>query len=315
MTFRHFTVTLPVVHALARDRTPDLPGSDGRSGREWWELPFTASWTQKALADELSRLRRERGYSVREVAERTGWSIAKISRGENGVSKIDPLDVRRLAGLYEVADADVDRLCEMARDSIADAWWKRYERWLNPTFLEFLGYEADASRAWSVQTMFVPGLLQTSDYVKAILSIGPVRDPDRNDVDYEVRLRRQRRLQDPDRIALTALIAESVLHWQFGGAQVMRGQLTHLCTMAERPNVSVRVIPFAHPIPIYPVDLFESGGDGPAVVFSETQWGTPFTEDPIELRQARREIQRLEAAALSEAGTIEMIERRIRELN
>lgn len=278
-------------------------------------MPFTASWTQKALADELSRLRKVRGYSVRDVAERTGWSIAKISRGENGVSKLNPLDVRRLAGLYEVDDADVDRLCEMARDSIADAWWRRYERWLSPTFLEFLAYEADAARAWSVQTMFVPGLLQTSDYVKAILSIGPVRDPDRNDADYEVRLRRQHRLEEPEPIHLTALIAESVLHWQFGGPEVMRGQLTHLCTAAERPNVSVRVIPFAHPIPIYPIDLFESGGSAPAVVFSETQWGTPFTEDPIELRQARREIERLEAAALSESESSEMIERRIRELD
>jgi hypothetical protein len=50
-------------------------------------------------------------------------------------------------------------------------------------------------------------------------------------------------------------------------------------------------------------------------VFSETQWGTPFTEDPIELRQARREIERLEAAALSESESSEMIERRIRELD
>jgi transcriptional regulator with XRE-family HTH domain len=278
-------------------------------------LPFTASWTQKALADELSGLRRGLGLSVRDVAERTGWSIAKISRGENGVSKISPLDVRRLAELYEVAEDDVARLCEMARDSIADPWWRRYERWLTPTFLEFLAYEADAVRAWSVQTMFVPGLLQTSAYVSALLSIGPVLDPDRNDADFEVRMRRQRRLEEPEPIALNALIAESVLHWQFGGGEVMRGQLAHLCTMAERENVSVRVIPFAHPIPIYPVDLFESGGGGPAVVFSETQWGTPFTEDPIEIRQARREIQRLEAVALPEADSIQVIQHRIRELN
>lgn len=277
-------------------------------------MPFTASWTQKALADELSRLRKERGLSVRDVAERTGWSIAKISRGENGVSKINPLDVRKFAVLYGLAEPDVSRLCEMARDSIADAWWKRYERWLTPTFTEFLAYEADAACAWSVQTVFVPGLLQTGDYIKALLEIGPVRDPDRSDADYEVRIRRQRRLEEPDPIRLNALIAESVLHWRFGGTEVMRAQLAHLCTAAERENVSVRVIPFARPIPMYPVDLFESGGDGPAVVFSETQWGTPFTEDPIEIRQSRREIKRLEEVALSEAESIQMIRQRIREM-
>ena len=277
-------------------------------------MPFTASWTQRALADELARLRKERGFSVRDVAERTGWSIAKISRGENGISKINPLDVRRLGELYEVGERDADRLCEMARDSIADAWWKRYERWLTPTFAEFLAYEADAARAWSVQTMFIPGLLQTSEYIKALLSIGPVRDPDRNDADFEVRLRRQRRLEAPEPIELRALIAESVLHWRFGGDEVMRRQLAHLCTVAGRENVSVRVIPFSHPIPIYPVDLFESGGDGPAVVFSETQWGTPFTEEPIEIRQSRREIERLEQAALSEVDSLQVIRQRIREM-
>lgn len=277
-------------------------------------MPFTASWTQRALADELARLRRERGLSVRDVAERTGWSIAKISRGENGISKLNPLDVRRLGELYEVGEPEADRLCEMARDSIADAWWKRYDRWLTPTFAEFLAYEADAARAWSVQTMFIPGLLQTSEYIKALLSIGPVRDPDRNDADFEVRLRRQRRLEDPDPIELRTLIAESVLHWRFGGSEVMRRQLAHLCTVAGRENVSVRVIPFSDPIPIYPVDLFESGGDGPAVVFSETQWGTPFTEDPIEIRQSRREIERLEHAALSEVDSLQVIRQRIREL-
>jgi transcriptional regulator with XRE-family HTH domain len=277
-------------------------------------VPFTASWTQRALADELSRLRKERGLSVRDVAERTGWSIAKISRGENGISKISPLDVRRLGELYEIREPDVDRLCEMARDSIADAWWKRYERWLTPTFAEFLAYEADAARAWCVQTMFVPALLQTAEYIKALLSIGPVCDPDRNDADFEVRVRRQRRLEEPEPIELRALIAESVLHWRFGGSEVMRRQLAHLCTMAGRENVSVRVIPFSNPIPIYPVDLFESGGDGPAVVFSEAQWGTPFTEDPIEIRQSRREIGRLERAALSEADSLQVIRHRIREL-
>ena len=244
-------------------------------------MPFTASWTQKALAEELSRLRKECGYSVRDVAEHTGWSIAKISRGENGVSKLNPLDVRRLAALYEVADADVDRLCEMARDSIADAWWRRYERWLSPPSWSSSAMRPTPRAPGRCRPCSSPGLLQTSDYVKAILGIGPVRDPDRNDADYEVRLRRQRRLDEPDPIELTALIAESVLHWQFGGPAVMRGQLAHLNTMAERPHVSVRVIPFAHPIPIYPIDLFESGGAAPAVVFSETQWGTPFRRIPL----------------------------------
>lgn len=277
-------------------------------------MPFRASWTQKQLADELAQRRKDLQLSLRDVAELTGWQNSKVSRMENCVTKITSADVRGLANVYGLSDADIDRLSEMARDSITDAWWKRYERWLSASFVEFLSYENEAARAWSVQHMFVPGLLQTPDYITSILEVGPLRDPGRNDAEYEVRLRRQQRLSDEtDPLVLNALIVESILHWQIGGKDVLVGQLKHLCDSATKDNVHIRVVPFERPVTIYPVDLFEPAS-GQAVVFGEASWGTPMYDDPMDVREMMREIARVEAAALSEEETIELIEQRIREL-
>ena len=277
-------------------------------------MPFRASWTQKQLADEIAERRKDLDLSIRDVAEQTGWQNSKVSRMENCVTKVTSADVRALASVYGLSDADVDRLSEMARDAITDAWWKRYERWLTASFVEFLAYENEAARAWSVQQMFVPGLLQTPEYITSILEVGPLRDPGRNDAEYEVRLRRQRRLHsEADPLVLTALIAESVLHWQIGGKDVLIGQLKHFCELAAKDNVQIRVVPFERPVSIYPIDLFEPVS-GQGVAFSEASWGTPMYDDPMDVRETRREIARVEAAALSEEETVELIEQRIREL-
>lgn len=276
-------------------------------------MAFRASWAQKQLADELAKKRKDLELSLRDVAERTGWHNTKISRMENAIIKVAPVDVRTLADLYGLTEADVSRLSEMARDSITDAWWKRYERWLSSSFVEFLTYENEATRAWSVQHQFMPGLLQTPEYISAILAVGPLRDPGRNDAETEVRLRRQRRLSETDPIVLHALLAESLLYWQIGGKDVLIGQLKRLCNAAAQENVHIRVLPFERPVTIYPTDLFETES-GQAVAFSEASWGTPMYDDPVDIRETRREIARVEEAALSEEETINLIEQRIREL-
>lgn len=275
-------------------------------------MAFQASRAQKRLAEVMSELRAAQGLSHRDVSTMSGWSTAKISRIENALSRLDPADARTLAQLYKVPDSDVEVLCTMARDDRVGTWWTPYERWLSASFVDYLGYENEATCIWTVQTMFVPGLLQTRDYIGHVVTGGPGHDSDRADAEIEVRLLRQRRLDEPDSLRLYVLIGEPVLHWQFGGPDVLHEQLLHLRALADKPNVSIRVIPYYHATAIYPLEFFEFGSPGDEVAFSETQWGTPLHADPLEIRQARRELAGLEAAALSETDTIKLIEQEIR---
>jgi transcriptional regulator with XRE-family HTH domain len=275
-------------------------------------MAFQASRAQKRLADVMSELRAAQGLSHRDVATMTGWSTAKISRIENALSRLDPADARTLAQYYQVPDTDIEVLCTMAKDDRTGTWWTPYERWLSASFVDYLGYENEASCIWTVQTMFVPGLLQTRDYIDHLVTGGPGQDSDRADAEIEVRVLRQRRLEESDSLRLYALLGEPVLHWQFGGPQVLHDQLRHLRVLADKPNVSIRVVPYRQATAIYPLDFFEFGSEGDEVAFSETQWGTPLHSDPLEIRQARRELARLVSAAVSEEETITLIEQQIR---
>ena len=275
-------------------------------------MPFTASVTQRAVAHELAQAREDLGLSIRDVASRTTWHNSKVSRIESARTKANATDLAKLGEIYEVDGATVARWVEMAQDGISNAWWQRYERWLTASFVEFLTYESEAVRAWSIQHMFMPGLLQTSDYVRSLHTVGPLRDPGRNDAEYEVRMRRQRRLHGPEPLIFHALLAESALHWQFGSREILHSQLIHLRDMSQLENVHVRVVPFARPAIIYPTDFFELPRSG-SIAFGEASWGTPMYDDPLDLAEARREIERVQAAALTEEETHQLLEQRIRE--
>lgn len=276
-------------------------------------MSFTASAAQRALGDRVAQLRAERGWTHRDVRREADVSSAALSRLENAKGPVNTTLLRRLLTALDVDEAEVTALLELARDGVSDAWWERWSRYLHSTFIEFLVYENDAREAWSVQTMFVPGLLQIEEYIRALLSVGHVSDRRRNEADVQVRLRRKRRLDEPNPLRFHAFIAESVLHWQIGGPHVLARQFRHMVALNERPNISIRVIPFKKPVAMYPVDLFVPPVGDP-VAFPETQWGTPLNDDPIDIEDTRYEIERYEQVALSEEDTSQLLEDRSREL-
>lgn len=280
-------------------------------------MPFQASWVQAKLAKRLRDLRQENGLSGREAAAQLGdgWSQAKISRIESTETKADPLDVIKLGKLYGLPDSEIEQLCEMARDSRTNRWWKRYEEHLSETYYMLIGYENDALRVRSSQPHVVPGLLQTREYAAAVIAEPVTYDDEKTHALIEVRMLRQRRLTDPEPLKLEVVIAESVLHWQFGGPEVLHAQLLHLREMAERDNVSVQVVPFTSAITMLPVQVFQfTDSDGASVAFSETHWTNELHEGPQDARRAHRMFERHASRALSPEETSKLIEAQARKI-
>jgi transcriptional regulator with XRE-family HTH domain len=278
-------------------------------------MPFQASRSQKRLADRLAEARKAAGLSSQHVADQLGWQQSKISRIENVQIKVTPGDVSRLAGLYDLPDDLSARLNAMARDSRTDFWWQRFEPWVSESYYTLIGYENDATRLRSNQSTVVPGLLQIRDYTSAIIAGSLMTyDPDTADALVEVRMLRQRRLNEPVPLQLDALIAESVFHWEFGGGEVLNAQLRYLREAVEQPNVTIRVIPFTAAQIVLPLELYEFGDNiEDSVAFSETPWTNTIHDGPLEARRAHRMIDRMESSALSPEDSIMIIERRIRE--
>jgi hypothetical protein len=198
------------------------------------------------LGAHLRRLREAAGVS----REDAGWEIrsseSKISRMELGRVGFKERDVADLLTLYGLDDDEErNRLLAVARDANTPGWWHRYGDVLPNWFQSYLGLEAAASLIRSYEVQFVPGLLQTQGYARAVVLLGH-GNARPEEIDRRVRLRmaRQELLSRPDAPQLWAVVDEAVLRRPIGGAKVMREQVEALIEATKLPNVRLQVIPF-----------------------------------------------------------------------
>lgn len=189
-------------------------------------------------AAEISRA--DAGYSIR-------GSESKISRLELGRVGLKERDVADLLTMYGVTDqVDREQFLEMVKRSNQPGWWHRYNDLMPDWFQDYVGLEEAAIRILTFELQFVPGLLQTEDYARAIASHGRP-DSAGPDVDRRVGLRmsRQKILHRPGAPRLWAVIDESVLNRPIGGRQIMLAQLDHMLEMTRQPQITLQVVPFA----------------------------------------------------------------------
>lgn len=198
------------------------------------------------LGAHLRRLREAEGVS----REDAGWEIraseSKISRMELGRVSFKERDIADLLTLYGVDDQEErDRLLALAQGANTPGWWHRWGDVLPSWFQSYLGLEAAASLIRTYEVQFVPGLLQTEDYARAVVLLGHVRaSAEEIGRRVSVRMRRQEILGRPDPPQLWAVIDEAVLRRPIGPTEVMRGQLEALVKATSQPNVRLQVIPF-----------------------------------------------------------------------
>jgi hypothetical protein len=197
----------------------------------------------------LSELRESQGHRASVVARKMRWSPSKLNRIENGVVTIQPIEVKALLEFYGINDqTEVERLMELSEISRERRWWR--EEKLSQEFKDFVAFESEASGLYGYFALFVPGLLQTPDYAKALSSPAikeAVADTTGMNL-TEVRRKRQEtlfeRLDSNRPPALNMAIDEAVLRRPIGGHEVMAAQLDHLLAVSERKTVNLTVVPF-----------------------------------------------------------------------
>jgi transcriptional regulator with XRE-family HTH domain len=274
--------------------------------------------TRRRLRAELRRLRLAKGLSIENVTNEVEWSTSKLVRIEGGQVGISVSDLNALLQVYEVADpAQLEELRALARGSRQRTWWSAYQRFLAPSYQEFIGAEADATRIRHYHPTAVPGLLQTTAYAQAMVaaaSLEPVSDEVAQAL-VEVRQNRKQHVLDrstpPD---FTVILDEAVLRRPVGGPAAMREQLDYLMRVAERDTVTLMVIPFSagpHPGLAGAFALFSY--DDPAnddVLCLETGSGNIVVKEDQDLvKQYNRAADRLEEIALPEPEAVEFVEK------
>jgi transcriptional regulator with XRE-family HTH domain len=256
--------------------------------------------TRRRLRTELRRLREAAGMHQSDVVQELDWSISKLIRIENGTVGVSVTDVRALAGLYGADARLVEELVTLARVTRERQWWSAYRHILAPTYREFIGYEAEASRLMQMHPCIVPGLLQTEAYVRSVIPstlLAPLA-PDRIEALVEVRLRRQKQvLHSGSPPEFTVIIDEAALRRQVGGAEVMGEQLDRLAALATGEMVQVAVLPFragGHPGmqgAFHIMDFASPGED--SVLFLETASGQPVQREQEQIAMYREAFARM----------------------
>jgi transcriptional regulator with XRE-family HTH domain len=199
------------------------------------------------LGTQLRRLRDAKRISRHEAGDLIRASESKISRMELGRVGFKERDVADLLTLYGVVDENERAaLLTLAREANTHGWWHPFADLLPNWFQPYLGMEAAASLIRTYEVQFVPGLLQTEDYARAVIRIG-YGNAHGDEFDRRVRLRAERQRQTlarPDPPQLWAVVDEAALRRPIGGIDVMRTQLETLAEASRRPNIRIQVIPF-----------------------------------------------------------------------
>jgi transcriptional regulator with XRE-family HTH domain len=256
---------------------------------------------------QLAGIREDAGLAQEQAARAVGFSPAKLSRIEAGKGRRPPTegDVRTLLDYYKTEDYEASVLLQLLRRAGEPGWWQRFDKRLMPEWFDRLvGLQEAANSIRTFEIQYVPGLLQTPAYARAVVERGlpsaPAREVSRR---VELRTRRGELLQRPDAPQLWAIIDESVLLRVLGSREVMREQLDHLVTMAQLPHVSLQIVPLDvtnASAPAIPVTYLRFGGlDLPDIVYLEHIRSATFLEDRDETEQYRVTLDQLADDALS----------------
>jgi DNA-binding XRE family transcriptional regulator len=264
---------------------------------------------------KLRRLRTDLGLSREEAAEAIRASEWKIHRLENGQVGFKERDLVDLLARYQVRDpAEVAELLAMAREANAPGWWQHYGDVLPQWFRAYVDLESAASLIRTYEGQFIPGLLQTDDYMRAVVR-GAHLEESVEEVGRRVRLRMARQMlltrEQPPR--LWAVVDEAALRRPVGGREVLRGQLERLIEAAKLPNVTLQILPFgsgAHPAMFGSFSVLRfADRELPDVVYLEHLTGANYLNKPDEVDRYLHVMESICVRAAPPERTVELLDK------
>jgi transcriptional regulator with XRE-family HTH domain len=260
----------------------------------------------RELGAELRALRTAAGINTRDLADKVGVSNANISHWETG-GRLVPLE--RLTDLLDALQVDDDqreRLVGLRRRADGPGELVSGVPSIGAHLAQLVDLERVANRITAVSPLLLPGLLQTSDYARAVLGEGP-------DTETKVALRVGRRevlTRRRDPAELVAFIDSEVLTRPVAPPEVMVEQLDHLVEMSGRPNITLHLIPSTmpgfHPGLAGPFILLEFPTATP-VVHLEHHRSSGFLWEPADVSAFIKALDEIQKVAMTPDRTSEVI--------
>lgn len=263
----------------------------------------------RRLAGELRGLRQAAGLTREDAAEQTNINSATLYRIETAKARPQRRTLLTLLDKYGVTDpARRAALVELSKQATQLGWLQAYESELPEEYTTYISFENEARSVRNYESLFVPGLLQTEGYTRAVVTASlPYSSAEEIEQRVETRAQRQASITKDDPLKLWTIVDEAVLHRQVGGTQVMTDQLRHLLDMSTQPHITFQVLPYkvgAHPgmHGAFAVMDFPEAAD-PELVYIENMAGALYLEKESDVRRYAEMFNQLRAAALNVADS------------
>ena len=272
------------------------------------------------LGAQLRRLREAAGISREDAGYHIRASGSKISRMELGRVSFKERDVIDLLELYGVVDlSERDKMMQLTHEANAPAWWQKYQDVVPDWFAVYVGLEEAAQLIRVYEVQFVPGLLQTEEYARAVVQQGaPGLDPAEVERRVAVRMGRQQLLGKDSPPRLWAIVDEAALRRPMGGREVLVAQIERLMDAVSEPYITLQVMPFR-----YGGHAAEGGAftimrfpeaDLPDMVYMEYLTGALYLDKPDEVERYAAVMERLSVAGTAPDRTREILAGMLKEI-
>ncbi len=272
------------------------------------------------LGAQLRRLREHAGISRDDAGYHIRASGSKISRMELGRVSFKERDVTDLLEYYGVTDAaEREKLVQLTREANATPWYQKFQDVVPDWFHVFVGLEEAAQLIRVYEVQFVPGLLQTEEYARAIIMQGaPGVDPDEVERRVALRMGRQKLLTRENPPRYWVIMDEAALRRPMGGRDVHFKQIERLIDLVSEPNITLQVMPFR-----YGGHAADGGAftimrfpetDLPDVVYMEYLTGAHYIDKPEEVERYAAVMERLSVAGTSPDRTREILAGMLKEI-
>ncbi|MFD6351871.1 helix-turn-helix domain-containing protein [Nocardia tengchongensis] len=268
---------------------------------------------RRQLGRYLREARSALGMSQDRVAKAADVSTSVLQRLESGIpTRLKVRDLQAICEVLEMPGDAADAMVGLLQQAGEKSWWHEYDSVIPANFDVYVGLETAARRLTTYQPALVPGLLQTSDYARALIhAVKPEESPADHQRRVDLRMRRQAKVfRKYQPLVLDVVLHEAALRCKVGGEAVMAAQLRRLAEVGKAPNISVRVLPFdagaplGDPVGQFAILEFDEDFRGervwPPVVYLENFIGCMYLEKDGDVRRYYRVLDSLQRAALDE---------------
>lgn len=257
---------------------------------------------KRELGGELRRVREGAGYTGQDLAHRLGWSPTKLSRLETGSRQISEVDAAIYLATCGITRQEMNRILDLVREAGSDHRLQSHGEKLPDELRTVIFHEATASTIQSCELIFIPGLLQTEEYARALFTEGGQFTSESMRLRVQARIDRQRLLRRPQPPGCTFYLHENALRSRIGSARIMQEQALQLVFLSSWDRCGIRIVPGSSGGRGLTHTSFQlmSYVDHDPVVYIEQDVASLFLDSKAHTDSYRRLVKRLDSVALDE---------------